>query len=224
MGHAAPGLDRLDLDHVVGERRDLGHRGVDRAHPQVGPRRQLAPRHAQHPAQGIERELLGRAPAQVAALLDHLVERQRILGRQGEHHLALQAGKDGGVRDDLAQARRDFVFQQTVGAGRLDVPAQQLHAFDGGLAVPHDLDPDDGGHQAFDGFAHPVVRIVRAAQLGFRDDMQDRLVDGIPGVLEQLVVDAPVGQGQRRDLDQVHQLAGFDQRLLAWSRVDRAVG
>ena len=223
MGDTAPRLDRRNLDHIVGQRRYLLHRRINRAHPQVRPGGQLALRHPQHPAQRVQAEFLRGAPAQVPAFLHHFIKRQRVFGAERKHDLALKPGKNRRVRDDLAQAWRNLIFQQSVRARHLKVAAQQLHPLDGGLALPDRLHLHDGGHQAFDAFADPVVGIMRPTQLRLCDYMQHRLVDRLPGVLKKLVIDAPIRQGQRRHLDQVDKLAWFDQRFPAWPGVDGAV-
>lgn len=43
------------------------------------------------------------------------------------------------------------------------------------------------------------------------DAVDDVLVDVLPGVGEQLIVDPPIGQVERGDLLQIDQLAGFDE-------------
>ena len=124
---------------------------------------------------------------------------------------------------ELPQPLRDLVFQQPVAPRGLDIATQKLHPLDRLFAVAGDADLDDRGHQPLDALADPVVGIVRTAQIGLGDHMGHRLVDGIPSVFQQLVVDPAVRQRQRGDLDKVDQLAGFDEAFGVWPRLDGAI-
>ncbi len=50
--------------------------------------------------------------------------------------------------------------------------------------------------------------------------MGDGFVDGVPGIFQKLIIDAPVVQRQRRDLDQVNQLTRLDQAVGVRTRLD----
>jgi len=50
--------------------------------------------------------------------------------------------------------------------------------------------------------------------------MADRLVDRVPRILEKLIVDPPVIERQRRDLDQIDELSRLDETFARRLRVE----
>jgi hypothetical protein len=51
---------------------------------------------------------------------------------------------------------------------------------------------------------------VRALERALGDAVDDRLADPLPGVGDQQVIDSPIGEGEGGQLDNIDQLAGFD--------------
>ena len=63
---------------------------------------------------------------------------------------------------------------------------------------------------------------MRAAQIALVDAMLFRLGDAVPGVEDQQIVDAAVLQRERRQLDDIDQLARLDEHVLIRLDIDRA--
>jgi len=89
--HLAAGIERLDLAAELAEAVDLQHRGIDRALLEALERFQLAFLDAEQRTEAVDRKFFARLEFKVAALLHHLVERERVFAAEGEHHLLLQA-------------------------------------------------------------------------------------------------------------------------------------
>ena len=135
---------------------------------------------------------------EVAALLHHLVERQGVLAGEREHHLEAEAREDRAFADDAPELGRELVTELSVGRLVLRVAAEELHPLDRRLAIPHHTDLYDRRHEALDRLAYPVIAVVVSRQFPLADDMLDALVDLFPGMRDQLVVNAPVGERERR--------------------------
>ena len=82
---------------------------------EIAPHRQLAARHPEKLTEFADLEILMAFHGHVAALLHHLVERERVLARQGEHDLLLEPRENRAFLDDLPEPRREFVAQHPVG-------------------------------------------------------------------------------------------------------------
>ncbi len=97
----------------------------------------------------------------------------------------------------------------------LDVGAEQLDLHGRRLVVLDHLHFGDRAHQRADTVLEAVVALVGALEVGLADLVHDRLDDPRPGVGDQLVVDPELDQVERRDLDDVDQLAGLDHHAVA---------
>ena len=61
---------------------------------------------------------------------------------------------------------------------------------------------------------------MRAAQIPLVDAVLFGLGDAVPGVEDQQIVDAPVLQRERRQFDDIDELAGLDKHMLIRLDVD----
>jgi hypothetical protein len=73
-----------------------------------------------------------------------------------------------------------------------------------------DRDDRDGAHQAQQRAFYALIALVRALERALGDAVDDRLADPLPGVGDQQVIDSPIGEGEGGQLDNIDQLAGFD--------------
>ena len=105
----------------------------------------------------------------------------------------------------------------------LGIAAEQLDALYRAFPVAHHPHLHDRRHQALNRVSHPVIGIVTAPQVAFGDDVLSRFLDAIPGMGEQLVVNPPVVQGERRHLDQVNQFPRLDERAFGRPGFQRAI-
>lgn len=102
--------------------------------------------------------------------------------------------------------------------------AEQLNAFNGWSTFPVDGNLHRCRHQPLEAFAHSIVGIVFATECRLRDDVADGLIDCIPGIFEELIVDPSVVQAQWSNLDQVNQFTRLDQAIGTWPSIEVAIG
>src|SRR3546814_9695487 len=100
---------------------------------------------------------------------------------------------------------QEAVFFEAFVAG-----AEKLNAALVALAALADRDDGDCAHQAQQRAFYALVALVRALERGFGDAVNDRLADPLPGVGNQQIVDSAIGEGEGGQLDNIDQLAGFD--------------
>ena len=63
---------------------------------------------------------------------------------------------------------------------------------------------------------------MRAAQIALVDAVLFRLGDAVPGIEDQQIVDTPVLQRERRQFDDIDELARLDEHMLIRLDIDRA--
>ena len=139
--------------------------------------------------------------------MDHLVESEPALAREREHHVRLEPREDAALLDHPPELVRKAVTAHPVAAVLLDVRAQQLHAQDRGLALGLDPDLRDRPHQPQHVLVDPRVQIVASAKLPLRECALDGFLDPLPGMLDHQVVDAPIGELERRAVEYEMQQA-----------------
>src|SRR3546814_1080552 len=104
----------------------------------------------------------------------------------------------------------DAVMQEAVFFEAFVAGAEKLNAALVALAALADRDDGDCAHKAQQRAFYALVALVRALERGFGDAVNDRLADPLPGVGNQQIVDSAIGEGEGGQLDNIDQLAGFD--------------
>ena len=104
---------------------------------------------------------------------------------------------------------------------QLDAPREGLRPVAlAGVALDTQL--RDRAHKPQQTFAHALIACVRAAQIALMDAMLFGLGNAVPGVEDQQIVDAPILQSERRQLDNINQFARLDKHMLIRLDIDRA--